>query len=82
MPRISEMIESKYLKQADVEHDTTVTVVKVGRKNVAKEGDEPEFKWLIAFEEFRKPMALNSTNIKRLAKACGSEDTDEYAQRC
>lgn len=78
MPKIGQMIESKYLKQSDVEHDTTVTVVKVGQKNVAREGDEPEMKWLVKFEEFAKPMVLNATNIKRLARACGSDDTDDW----
>lgn len=78
MAKIGEMIESKYLKQSDVDADTIVTVLKVGKANVAKKDDEPEFKWLIKFEEFGKPMVLNSTNIKRLAKACSSDDTDEW----
>lgn len=78
MAKIGEMIDSKYLKQSDVEQDTLVTVEKVGKANVAREGDEPEYKWLIRFTEFKKPMVLNSTNIKRLAKACASEDTDDW----
>src|SRR5688572_13369009 len=72
------MIDSKYLKQSDVHEDTLVTVEKVGKANVAREGDEPEYKWLIRFTEFKKPMVLNSTNIKRLAKALNSDDTDEW----
>src|SRR5688572_8718253 len=72
------MIDSKYLKQSDVHEDTLVTVEKVGKANVAREGDEPEYKWLIRFAEFKKPMVLNSTNIKRLAKALNSDDTDEW----
>lgn len=78
MAKIGEMIDSKYLKQSDVEDEILVTVEKVGKANVAKKGDEPEYKWLIRFKEFQKPMILNSTNIKRLAKACDSEDTDEW----
>ena len=77
MAKLSEMIESKYLKQSDVDEDTTVTVQAVGKKNVAREGDEPEYKWLCKFKEFAKPMVLNSTNIKRLAKALG-DDSDEW----
>jgi hypothetical protein len=79
--KIGEMIESKYLKQSDVDEDRVVTVVKVGKANVAKEGEEPEYKWLIRFKEFNKPMVLNSTNIKRLAKACASDDTDEWVEK-
>lgn len=78
MARIGEMIESKYMKQSDLQDDVVVTVEKVGKANVAREGDEPEYKWLVRFKEFKKPMVLNSTNIKRLAKACGSEETDDW----
>lgn len=78
MAKIGEMIEGKYLKQSDVDDEAIVTVQKVGKANVAREGDEPEYKWLIRFEEFQKPMVLNSTNIKRLAKACDSDDTDDW----
>jgi hypothetical protein len=78
MAKVGEMIESKYLKQSDVADDTPVTIVKVGRANVAREGDEPEYKWLIKFEEFKKPMVLNGTNIKRLARTCNSDDTDDW----
>ena len=78
MPKIGEMIESKYLKQSDVHGESVVTIQKVGKANVAREGDEPEYKWLIRLEEFSKAMVLNSTNIKRLAKACGSDDTDDW----
>ena len=76
MARVNEMMESRYLKQADVDNDTPVTIAKVGKANVAKKDEEPEFKWLIKFAEFDKPMVLNSTNIKRLARAHGDESDD------
>lgn len=78
MAKIGEMIESKYLKQSDVQHESVVTIQKVGKANVAREGDEPEYKWLVRLEEFSKPMVLNATNIKRLARACESDDTDNW----
>ena len=78
MAKIGEMIESKYLKQSDVDGEIDVTVAKVGRQNISKEGEEAEYKWLIRFTEFTKPMVLNSTHIKRLARACKSEDTDDW----
>ena len=82
MAKIGEMIESKYLKQSDVTDDEAlVTIVKVGKANIAKEGEEPEYKWLIRFKEFAKPMVLNSTNIKRLARACNSEETDDWVNQ-
>lgn len=78
MAKVGEMIESKYLKQSDVEEETEVTIVKVGQINVAREDAEPEMKWAVRFQEFKKPMVLNSTNIQLLAKACESEDTDDW----
>jgi hypothetical protein len=78
VPKIGEMIESKYLKQSDVEEETEVTIVKVGQINVAKEDEQPEMKWAVRFQEFKKPMVLNGTNIQLLAKACESEDTDDW----
>lgn len=78
MANIREMVDSKYLKQADVDDEVVVTIAKVGKGNIAKEGDEPDFKWMVRFEEFKKPMIINATNIKRLARACKSEETDEW----
>jgi hypothetical protein len=78
MAKISDMVESKYLKQSDVDDEVIVTVEKVGKGNIAKEGEEPEHKWMCRFKEFKKPLILNSTNIKRLARACESDDTDEW----
>jgi hypothetical protein len=78
MPKVSEMIDSKYLKQSDVPTDVNVTIEAVAKKNVAREGDEPEMKWLIKFAEFRKPMVLNTTNIKRIQRACNSDNTDDW----
>jgi len=78
MAKIGEMVESKYLKQSDVHDEMIVTITKVGKANIAREGDTPEYKWMIRFEELPKPMVLNATNIKRLAKACQSDDTDHW----
>lgn len=78
MPNINDMLESKYLKQSDVTDDTFVTIAKIGKKNIAKEDEPPEIKWLCQFNEFNKPLILNTTNIQLLAKACDSENTDDW----
>lgn len=78
MPRTSEMVQSKYLKTADVPDPVIVTVTKVGKVNMAKEDAAPEYKWAIRFEEFAKPMVLNSTNIKIAEKVFGSDNTDDW----
>ena len=74
------MLPSNYLKQTDFdESGAIVTVSSVSEKNVARENEAVEMKWLVHFAEFEKPMVLNSTNITALAKACGSDDTDDWA---
>ena len=78
MANINQMIESKYLKQADLDGEVDVTIVKVGQMNVAREDEQPEMKWAMKFQEFKKPMILNSTNLQLLAKACGSEESDDW----
>lgn len=70
---INDLIPSKYLKQSDVQDEKLVTVQGLKKVNVAKEDEDPEYKFVIKFEEFDKPMVLNSTNIKRLGKALGDE---------
>lgn len=78
MPRISEMMESKYLRKEDLDEDAAVTIVGVKKTNIAREDEEPQMKWLIKFEEFEKPMVLNSTNIQLTARACASDNTDDW----
>lgn len=78
MPNINDMVQSKYLKQADVPDPVIVTVQGVKQVNMAKEGDAPEMKWAIKFVEIDKPMILNSTNIHVAAKIFNSDNTDAW----
>ena len=75
--KIGDMIESKYLKQSDVDDVIPVTVQALKKVNVARDDEDPEYRWTIKFNEFAKPMVLNVTNLKRLAKALG-DDTDGW----
>ena len=73
------MLPSSYLKQSDFdESGAIVTVSQIIEKNVARQDDPVEMKWLVHFSEFEKAMVLNTTNINALAKACGSDDTDDW----
>ena len=78
MPKIHEMIESKFLKKEDVDPPLLVTIQRISQENVAMQGADPEMKWAMFFEELDKPMVLNSTNLHLCAKACNSDDTDEW----
>ena len=79
MAKISEMLPSSYLKQSDFnEAGFIVTISYIEQKNVAPNDEPAENKWVIYFNEFEKGMVLNSTNIQALAKATGSDDTDDW----
>ena len=78
MPKISEMIESKFLKKEDVDPSVLVTIDRVAQNNVAMQGVDPEMKWCLYFLEMDKPMVMNSTNLHLAGNACGSDDTDDW----
>lgn len=76
--KATELIPSKYLRQEDLnDEETVVTVASLKKVNVAQEDEPPEYKWTIKFQEFERPLVLNSTNIKRLSKALG-DDTESW----
>lgn len=82
MAKISEMLPSSYLKQTDFdEAGFIVTVATITHKNIARADEAEEMKWIVHFQEFEKGMVLNSTNIQALAKACGSDDTDNWMNK-
>lgn len=78
MPKIHEMLESKFLKKEDVGAGVLMTVSSVDQHNVAKQGAEPEMKWCLVFQESDKPLVLNSTNIQLCQQIFGSDDTDYW----
>lgn len=76
MPRIHEMVESKFLKKEEAGEGILVTVQGVEKRDVGTE-DKPEEKWCLVLAEC-KPMVLNSTNLSLLEKALGSDDSDAW----
>lgn len=76
MPRIHEMIDSKFLKKEDAGTGILVTIKGVEQRDVGSEA-EPEKKWVLLLEA-QKPLVLNSTNLALLEKALGSDDSDEW----
>jgi hypothetical protein len=79
MPRISEMIPSKYLKKEDCEPPVLLTITEVNQE-VVGQGDDQEDKWILHFKE-SKGMVLNSTNMRLLEMITGSDDTDDWIGR-
>jgi hypothetical protein len=78
MPNIKDLSRSKYLKTQDVPEPVIVTFQDADIANVAKEGDRKDERLVVKFKEFDKPMVFNATNMKRTAKALGSDDTDDW----
>ncbi len=72
----SKMKQSRYIKTADVEDDVLVTITRVDFEKIDPESDEE--KYVLHMREFDKGLVLNWTNIQLLAKATGSEDTDDW----
>jgi hypothetical protein len=70
-------LNSRYLKQGDIDDETTVTFKEVKKENVARKDDEPEYKAVAYFYEFPKGMVMNATNIKRAQRIYG-DDTDAW----
>lgn len=76
MPKIHQMIDSKFLKKEDAGDGLLATIRNVKQHNVGRE-DQPEMKWCAEFDEC-KPMVLNSTNLALIEKALNSDDSDNW----
>jgi len=69
MPKVSEMIQSKFLRKEDFEEDRVMTIR--GLKLEDMPGDDGTQKWVLYFQEDAKGMALNVTTIRVLEAAFG-----------
>lgn len=78
MAKTSEMLASKYLKKEDVGEGLLVTIRGFDKVNLGMEGQPPQWKWVMNFEELDKPMVLNGTNIRLCEMIFNSGDTDDW----
>lgn len=77
MPKVGELIQSKYLKRSDVLAPVLATITRIDQVDVSMENKPPEMKYAMSFQQFNKPMILNVTNIQALMEAFNStDDTD------
>ena len=74
--KINEMLNSRFLKQTDIDGDTTVTIQAVKKDNIARDDQPEDIKPVCKFREYEKPMILNTTNTKRLFAFLGKESDD------
>ena len=78
MPRINDMIDSKFLKKEDVDPPVLATIKDVTQHDVSMENKPEELKWCLEFQENLKPMVLNSTNMRLIEAMTGSDLTDDW----
>ena len=81
MPRLHEMIDSKFLRKEDlasVGDEMIATINDFSLENVAMEDQPKQMKWCVSFKELGKPMVLNSTNLQLMAKIFGSDNSDDW----
>lgn len=75
MPKVSEMIVSKFLRKEDFDEDQVCTIKDVHLEDM--QGDKGEQRWVLYFRERDKGMVLNVTTIRVLEQAFG-DDSDEW----
>ena len=75
---INSLSKSKYLKTTDVPEPVLVTIKDIDVVNVARENERKDERPVVFFRELEKGMVFNQTNLKRAAKAFGSEETDDW----
>jgi len=78
MPKVNDMIPSKFLKKEDVGNGKLVTVKAIEQENVAMDNQPADMKYTLVFNELKKPLVLNSTNIQLAASIFASQDTDDW----
>ena len=73
---LDDVYQSKYLKAGDVsETPKSYTITDVNVEEIGRNKDE---KLVINFKGEKKGFVCNRTNAKTIAKALGSEETDEW----
>lgn len=79
MPKVSQMIISKFIAHADVEPPVVVTVRTLSLEKVGRD-DDSEQRWIMWFNELKKGMRLNVTTL-RIFEAAYGDDSDRWIGR-
>lgn len=78
MPKVSEMIQSKFLKKEDFDEDQVCTIKGVELEAMQQTNDT---KWVLYFREHAKGMVLNTTTIRVLEQSFGDNSDDWVGQK-
>jgi len=82
MPRIVDMVESKYIKKEEVGAGVLATIKGITQHDVSLANESPKLKYCLEFEEntppLDKPLVLNLTKMSVLEEMTGSDDSDDW----
>ena len=70
MAKVSDMIQSKFLRKEDFDEDQVCTIKDLRVEEMQQSNDT---KWVLYFKEHVKGMVLNTTTIRVLEQAFGDE---------
>jgi len=76
--KTSQMLPSKFLRQADVGRGVLLTITGCKEVDVAEDDQPRESKWALTFAETAKPLVLNATNIQSCEHIFASDDSDHW----
>lgn len=79
MPKVSEMIQSKFLRKEDFDEDMVCTIRTVKLEEM--QGGSGETRWVLYFNELQKGMVLNTTTIRVLEQAFGDDSEHWIGKR-
>ncbi len=81
MASINDFMNSNYIKREDLgpKDAALVTFQRIEKKNVAQQGQPPEYKGVAYFNEFEKGFVMNKTNLQLAADVFGSPNIDSWA---
>lgn len=82
MPKVSEMIheiaQNRFLKKEDVGNGVLVTISRIEKMNIAREGEPPDIQYLMYFLEVDKPLVTKTTNLQLCAIATGVDESEQW----
>lgn len=78
---VSQLVNSKYLKQSDFERPALMTIDRVQQETMQRDDGDDELKWVMYFREAEKGLVMNLTNGQLAARALGSDDSDDWIGR-
>jgi len=76
--KTSQMLPSKFLRQADVGRGVLLTITGCKEVDVSEDDKPSELKWALLFAETPKPLVLNATNILTCEHIFASDDSDHW----